>query len=545
MGGDGGGTGASTSFDGMSHEQMLQWLDQANAGSVQAAADRLTAAAREIRSIAEELKIRPQWVEWKGEGADAFRTWSGDLANATLRLGDFSDGAAKWLGEASGAIARAQASIPRDRAGARANLDAATSTPNDPDAASIGAKSLRELAALDAAEEKVRQEAAAEMTKLGQAYRLSASQMEGLERPRFPPPPKAIQPAPRQIAETEVVPPGGGDAGTSAGRTDAGMAPSAQTRRVLPADGVVPVEDRTRNASITTDQRSLPPLAEPVGVEIDRATVLPEATSTSPLPASSGGSGEGAASQPKGSVPPAFGVGGGPRGPGSALGQGRAPLSERPALAPGRTQASPFSGSAPRSAGSAPQPGGPTRPVTGGRPSLSPGRGAFGAPPGRGPEANGGIVGGRATPPSAARPTNGLSRGTVVGGGATGDANRGVNSGSSGGTGAGGTKAARSGAGAASRPTGHGTGIVGGRPQRVPRARPLIVEDSALGGRAFGGGMPAAGPGQRGRDASEGETPSPSTERPDGRAAGADERTGYEEPRPRDDPKPSTAPLAP
>jgi hypothetical protein len=198
MGGDGRGTGASTSFDGMSHEQMLQWLDQANAGSVQAAADRLTAAAREIRSIAEELKILPQWVEWKGEGADAFRTWSGDLANATLRLGDFSDGAAKWLGEASGAIAGAQASIPRDRAGARANLDAA----------SIGAKSLRELAALDAAEEKVRQEAAAQMTKLGQAYRLSASQMEGLERPRFPPPPAAI--VPRGTAEegTDLARPG-------------------------------------------------------------------------------------------------------------------------------------------------------------------------------------------------------------------------------------------------------------------------------------------------------------------------------------------------
>ncbi len=69
---------------------MLAWLDQANAGTVQAAATRLTAAAKEIRKIAEELKVRPQWVEWKGEGADAFRAWTGDLANSTLRLGDFS-----------------------------------------------------------------------------------------------------------------------------------------------------------------------------------------------------------------------------------------------------------------------------------------------------------------------------------------------------------------------------------------------------------------------------------------------------------------------
>ena len=61
--------GGVTSFEDMSHEQMLAWLDQANSGTVQAAADRLVSAAEEIRKIAEELKVRPQWVEWKGEGA--------------------------------------------------------------------------------------------------------------------------------------------------------------------------------------------------------------------------------------------------------------------------------------------------------------------------------------------------------------------------------------------------------------------------------------------------------------------------------------------
>lgn len=70
------GTG-STPFEDMSHEQMLAWLVQANPGTVRFAADRLTAAAEEIRRIGEELKVRPQHVEWKGEGADAFRTWAG------------------------------------------------------------------------------------------------------------------------------------------------------------------------------------------------------------------------------------------------------------------------------------------------------------------------------------------------------------------------------------------------------------------------------------------------------------------------------------
>ena len=156
-------TGGGTSFVDMSHEQMLAWLDQANSGTVQAAADRLVSAAEEIRKIAEELKVRPQWVEWKGEGADAFRTWADDLANSTLRLGDFSEDAAKWLGD-------------------------------DPDAAAVGAKSASELAALAAHKEEVRQQAAAQMRKLGQTYAWSATQMDALERPKFPPPPKALVP---------------------------------------------------------------------------------------------------------------------------------------------------------------------------------------------------------------------------------------------------------------------------------------------------------------------------------------------------------------
>ncbi|MGJ3559813.1 hypothetical protein ACR6C2_18285 [Streptomyces sp. INA 01156] len=178
----------------MSHEQMLAWLDQANAGTVQAAADRLVAAAEEIRKIAEELKVRPQWVEWKGKGADAFRTWSGDLANSTLRLGDFSEDAAKWLAETSGAIAQAQVAIPRDAESAQANLDAARAARNDPDAAAVGAKSASELEALAANKEKVRQQAAAQMRKLGQTYTWSATQLNALERPKFPPPPKAFVP---------------------------------------------------------------------------------------------------------------------------------------------------------------------------------------------------------------------------------------------------------------------------------------------------------------------------------------------------------------
>ncbi|MEU2837471.1 hypothetical protein ABZ776_10315 [Streptomyces sp. NPDC007076] len=135
----------SPTFDNMSHERMLEWLDAARSGEIQGAADRLLSAASEIRKIAEDLKVRPQWVEWKGQGADAFRTWSADLANATLRLADYSEGASKWLGEASNAIASVQSSIPRTEAGAQANLEAALAARNDPDASDVARKSAETL----------------------------------------------------------------------------------------------------------------------------------------------------------------------------------------------------------------------------------------------------------------------------------------------------------------------------------------------------------------------------------------------------------------
>ncbi|MEW2259857.1 hypothetical protein [Streptomyces sp. NPDC047869] len=75
-------------FADMSHEEMLDWLDKVNPAIVQAGAEKLLAAADVIEKIATELKTRPQYVEWRGRGADSFRAWGGDLANAALRIAD-------------------------------------------------------------------------------------------------------------------------------------------------------------------------------------------------------------------------------------------------------------------------------------------------------------------------------------------------------------------------------------------------------------------------------------------------------------------------
>jgi uncharacterized protein YukE len=180
---DGGGGGDL--FDNMTHEQMLQWLDQADGDMIKGAADKLSAAAKTIHDIAHDLKTRPQYVSWKGDGADAFRAWGNDVANATLRLGDFSAGSSQWLARASEAVAGAKAAIPEAPASAGPGSVGKTgnATTKPPDAATLAAH-----------KEALRQEAATQMRKLGQSYQLSATQMDGLERPVFPPVPDAVAP---------------------------------------------------------------------------------------------------------------------------------------------------------------------------------------------------------------------------------------------------------------------------------------------------------------------------------------------------------------
>lgn len=271
--------GKGTPFEGMSHEQMLAWLDQANSGEVQSAADKLVNAAKEIRKIADELKIRPQWVEWKGEGADAFRIWAGDLANSAYRLADFSDGSAKWLGEASKAISTAKASIPRDKASATANLEAARKYHNDPDSQEIASKSRAELAAIEANKEKVRLEAVAEMRKLAQAYDQSSEQLDKLERPKFPPPPSEVSGI---ETPTEISRPGTSDGGGAVRNgTSTGTVSSRESGGPTGEPGAIRGHsgDRDLVTRIPADtQRPVVEVDRPTQVNIDSVTTVPPET---------------------------------------------------------------------------------------------------------------------------------------------------------------------------------------------------------------------------------------------------------------------------
>ncbi|MGY0024006.1 hypothetical protein ACVHNB_34195 [Streptomyces sp. YJ-C3] len=395
---------ANDPFANMSHEEMLAALDQANPGTVQAGADRLLAAAKAVEKAAAELKTRPQYVEWKGDGGDSFRVWAGDLANATLRISDYASESGNFLSHAADAIARTKSSIPRDDSGAQANIDAAKAAPHDPDAASVLAKATMQ-------KEAVRQQAADEMNKLGQAYQQSAERMTALEPPKIPPPPAAILPDQKDgvSGSQHVGFPGGstGSGGTagpdtvSAGHTGT---PAGTARAVQPATsghGGTVSADSTPNV----EQLSAHTGIDSVGTLPDARTTGPTTATTPPTqgPSASG------SSTPIVPLPPMTGPSTGrtgtfpggrvPTGPGQTAGQGRTV---------GTGRSGEFGGTArSRTSGPGFEEG---RSNAGTGRASGTGTGPYGRAPG---DTSRGIVGGRPSQTSTGRTTP--YRGTVVG----------------------------------------------------------------------------------------------------------------------------------
>ncbi|MFH9470933.1 hypothetical protein ACH4LT_27230 [Streptomyces clavifer] len=437
---------STTSFDGMSHEQMVAWLDQANSTAVQAVADRLAHAGTEIDKIAGELKIRPQWVTWEGQGAFSFRTWSADLANATLRLAEYSKGASKQLSNAAEAIALAKAATPRPVGDSEANLEAALEARNDPDSAALVRKLTEE-----------REAVAAEMRKLSQTYSHSVAGFGKLERPEFPPPPQVIAPD-DALAERDdangYVSGGGGPGGGARVAPSGASTPGAISESTGGVDALPGFSSSVVAPVVGVVQR-------PVDMEIAGVDTLPATTPTNPV------------------APP------GMQGPG------------RPDGGPTVTPAV-----LPLSSG-----GGPVMPTTsaGGRtpgisrPPMSTGAGHLATNPIGRPARDGGIVGGRPVVQSPGRPGGGIPRGTVIGGeGAqAGRGAMGHGGGGMGGAGGGG----QSGVIGGRRLAGEAGGMVGGRPQQPGRTtgRPFTPGGTGLvRGATTGDGSRGAGQAGRG-----------------------------------------------
>ncbi|MEU2231831.1 WXG100 family type VII secretion target [Streptomyces vietnamensis] len=467
----------------MSHQKMLDWLDEAETYPVSNAADRLKAAATELVSIADQLKDRTGRVDWKGEAEKAFTEWAADVVSSTYALGTYSTKAATEMDNAALAIATAKSAIPRytSHEAAKANLEAAIKYHNDPDAATIARDAKKQVAAsedlkaIEAQEEANRLAAADQMKKLSDTYYDSGQNMTALVPPTFPPPPGDFVPA---------------DSGHLREGGYANGNPSSQSERYSTNTETSTGTHTTRPQSdtrTTPDQTMVPPTSDPTGpthvikpevrpdisvdLGIDSVDTLPKPDTTGPTTHTPGGPPP--LTKPDGGTPP-------------FVTTGVPPLTVK----------------------GGPGPFGPTSPLTGGTGTpRGPQTGGLRTGPGMPRE---GISGGRQVPSTTGRGQTGIPRSTVVGNEPTGQnrtgMGRGMGRGMGGAHGMGGPMggaAGQNGISGGRRLAGETGGVVGGKAQRAGAA---------------GGGKPftAGGSGLvRGNAAKPGDREEQNGERPD------------------------------
>lgn len=422
-----------TDFESMSHQQLVALIAPASPAGASTLSTKLAQASSAITKIGEDLKEYVTGLPWHGEGGDAFREWGGQTASATLRLGEYSKGASRWMELVAEAITEAKAAMPpvSETTRAQADLRKAESAygvatdpanRNDPDARGAAQSAQSDAAAAQARMDAARFEAAQRLRKLAQTYEFSAQQVNEATPPTFPPPAKFMGEGWVKEDSYKSVP---GEGAPAPARVVTGVespTPSATPVRPDTAAGVP-----QPGLSTTPAQ---PPRAEPpTRMEIDGLSALPHSSPSPPA------------------APPV----------GPPLGGNPDPRGMPPAMIPpafGKGEVKPSLPSAPPVTG---------RPGQGGvRPPALPNQGLPGSGgPGHLPRPSG-IIGGRPVPPSTTAPARGIPRGLVVGGEGTPTARGPMGHQPAMGTGNG---TSRPGAAAGRRYAAEAGGIVGGDPQ--------------------------------------------------------------------------------
>ncbi|MFF8376892.1 WXG100 family type VII secretion target [Streptomyces sp. NPDC015661] len=474
-----GGGGGGTNFAGMTHEQMLVWLDEASSYYVGEAARRLKTASDQLATIASDLRASMRDMDWEGEAEKAFVEWATNVANSTTHLSDYAERGSVCMEDNSSAIASAQSAMPRytSQADAKENLDAALKYHNDPDSQTIARNARASMAtsddaaAIKAKEEANRQAAADEMYRLSSAYEWSSFRMNSEVPPTFPPPPGSFVPKA----------PDGRDSSSYLGSTQETGNRSTGTETTTGTRTTHTTQPDTRT---TPDTPTVPPTGDPTGpthvirpevrpdapvdLGIDSVETLPKPDTTGPTTHTPGGPPP--LTRPDGGTPPFVTTTGMP------------PLTTK----------------------GGPGPLGPTSPITGGTGNpRNPATGGLRNTPGMPRE---GISGGRQVPSTTGRPQTGIPRSTVIGNEPTGQNRTGMGRGMGGAHGMGGSMgggAGQSGISGGRRLAGESGGVVGGKAQRAGAA---------------GGGKPftAGGSGLvRGNAAKPGEREEQNGERPD------------------------------
>ncbi|MFJ7151855.1 hypothetical protein ACIQVT_27320 [Streptomyces sp. NPDC100445] len=330
-----------TDFEDHDLNAMIDLVHHSNPEHLETASKVLWDARTAIHEAATDLETHLRGVDWQGEGADSFHTWTSGLIDWTKGLATLADAAATEISAAATGLASVRKAMPpRDTRPASEQkrpmqLPKAKQVDGNADYA----------AAL--AVEKNRQEAINQVNRLASFYSVSASAL-GMAMASDPKPYRPIPdvgvPQPTMRRDRGF----GGSGSTSSSPTT--------VRRSLAASHESPAEGH--HATVTghgtptvTETRAdghLPPLKdvpEPsapsgpdVGTEINTTTTLPPQTPAAPpgspaptLPTATGGGGQ---------VPLPPGPMGPPVAPTSGRTPGYGPTSRFPVSAQGRTGSS-------------------------------------------------------------------------------------------------------------------------------------------------------------------------------------------------------------
>ncbi|MEC4017138.1 WXG100 family type VII secretion target [Streptomyces sp. H27-D2] len=461
-----------TDFESLSHAEMHAMIAQTDPAKASIIGQHLTKAADTIDKIGNDLKTHMSGVAWDGEAGDAFREWGANMANATLRLGDFSRNSGAWLDEASTTLAEVKSRMPDPSTSSKTTLDSFLSHnpagllmlppkhksgASEPGQGVLAGPTHKDALAAQKQLNGDHAEAVRQMTKLAQSYSMSTTFIQSADRPTFPPMPQTIMPtrSPDTIGRKSEYVQGGHSAGTTAN-----TAQGASGRQLPTLEN--PAQGQQHRTVDTGSTAAGSRYEQQVSTEVDGVATTPTATAastgSSPGPTGSGNGSPNGSAAPNGALPAAT----------TAMGSGfagKATSNRVPSVA---------------------------------RTPLAPGRGSAGGRLGaRLPADRGnGVFGGRPVPPSSAQGTAQNPRGTVIGGeSAQGRPPMGHGSGA----GMGGSADNRqAGVGGARRLASETGGVVGGRPQQRP---------GATGNRPFtpgGSGLVRGTPGAEGESAARG-----------------------------------------
>ncbi|MDI2128187.1 WXG100 family type VII secretion target [Yinghuangia seranimata] len=192
-------TGEQTDFTQYSHAQMVGMLAPAKGTNIVEAGQRIVRVSEAIRYAAAALKSKTETVQWDGQAANDFRTWSDQLVASTQQLAEYAHASGNALQVVGNKVASTH--LPPVPAGAQATL---TALQQDPKAGAeinptTGKSAMQE--ALDSVNGP-HQEAAAQMRALAATYSATTQDMAGLRAPDFKDPVNMYDVRP-QIREDE------------------------------------------------------------------------------------------------------------------------------------------------------------------------------------------------------------------------------------------------------------------------------------------------------------------------------------------------------